>query len=147
MDNLPSQKPTITFDNQKMETDEIEEQKQAEPKQISKAKHKKERFIFADVSDQEGDQVDSVPKGLLNNQFLNNNLSDTIKLPASMPPLKQNVLEIKDRLIDTPDPMSVITSDSYPKIVKINSSPKSPQNDKKGNGKIVSCLGVQGIKK
>ena len=39
------------------------------------------------------------------------------------------MFEIKDRLIDTPDPMSVITSDSYPKIVKINSG--SPQNQKK----------------
>lgn len=137
-----------------METDEIEDQKHSEPKQICKAKHKKERFIFADVSDQEEDQpaTENIPKGLqINNQFLNacNILPDTneIKQPASMPPLKQNVFEIKDRLIDTPDPMSVITSDSYPKIVKINSSPKSPQNDKKANGKLVCCLGVQGIKK
>jgi|APGre2960657423_1045063.scaffolds.fasta_scaffold669936_1 hypothetical protein len=38
-----------------METDEIEDQKHFEPKEISKAKHKKERFIFADVSDQETD--------------------------------------------------------------------------------------------
>ncbi len=52
-----------------------------------------------------------------------------IKQPTSIPPLKQNMFEIKDRLIDTPDPMSVITSDSYPKIVKINSG--SPQNQKK----------------
>jgi hypothetical protein len=50
-----------------METDEIEDQKHSEPKQISKAKHKKERFIFADVSDQEGDQTEPIPKGLLNN--------------------------------------------------------------------------------
>lgn len=49
-----------------METDEIEDQKHSEPKQISKAKHKKERFIFADVSDQEEDQppTENIPKGL-----------------------------------------------------------------------------------
>jgi len=49
-----------------METDGIEDQKHFEPKQISKAKHKKERFIFADVSDQEEDQLptESIPKGL-----------------------------------------------------------------------------------
>jgi len=48
-----------------METDEIEEQKHSEPKQISKAKHKKERFIFTDVSDQEEDQppTENIPKG------------------------------------------------------------------------------------
>jgi hypothetical protein len=39
-----------------METDEIEEHKNFESKVISKAKHKKERFIFADLSDQEQDE-------------------------------------------------------------------------------------------
>lgn len=118
-----------------METDEIEDQKHFESKEISKAKHKKERFIFADLSDQEQDQpsTEIKQKGVkianIPNKVIVNN-SETkeieIKQQTSVPPLKQNLFEIKDRLIDTPDPMSVITSDSYPKIVKINSSPRSP---------------------
>lgn len=33
----------------------MEDQKHLEPKEISKAKHKKQQFIFADLSDQEQD--------------------------------------------------------------------------------------------
>jgi hypothetical protein len=78
-----------------METDEIEDHKHFESKVISKAKHKKERFIFADLSDQEQDEPFTEIKQkvvkLANIPAVANNTETNeseIKQPTSIPPLK-----------------------------------------------------------
>jgi len=78
-----------------METDEIEDQKHFESKEISKAKHKKERFIFADLSDKETDKpsMEIKQKGLkivnvVNKTIVSETKDIEIKQPTSIPPLK-----------------------------------------------------------